>query len=344
MRRTISVFLLVTVILVLIVQIATGLLGQRDFNLEQEAVQEEGVRLSFDPALGFAAPNATLRMMIDAPLDEVVFLYVRLEFDHTKLNLSNEVQITGELTAERVTNKNQANATGQIEVMLALPAGEYGVGPLGTYELASFDFEAVTSESDLPISLEAIDRYWEVVDVENFDVIVDIEPASLVLNPATCGPPAADACADLGATSDEAHHDLMGWSIYEENSPTIPPTGDDTKRFQLLHGDSSLTLSVPHANAPYLLLTEVEDGGCDDSFEIYVNGQGPLYSYQADPTLEGIGVMHIVSVPRELISTTDVLVMYRNTASDSCGYAAVFNSKLILITEHSTYLPLVVRN
>jgi len=142
-----------------------------------------------------------------------------------------------------------------------------------------------------------------------------------------CGTPGYDTCADIGDPTDEAFHNLTGWGQNEIGGPIIPPSGDPSKRYQPLRRESSVRLKVPQPNIPYTLYTEVEDGDCDDSWAIYVDGQGPVYTYYARPLIN-TGLVHQVVIPASFIQDTTVIITFRNLASDSCGLAAVFYVKL----------------
>ena len=141
-----------------------------------------------------------------------------------------------------------------------------------------------------------------------------------------------DSFADLGNPDDEATHNLVGWGDAQgpPENPHVSPSGDRTKRYMLLRGDNSLDLGVPEIGVPYLLVAEVEDGHCTDNFEIHVNGQGPLYCYTG--TNAGTGniavIRHHVIVSQEYITGASVTVTFRNTSTDDCGLAAVYNVKL----------------
>jgi hypothetical protein len=136
-----------------------------------------------------------------------------------------------------------------------------------------------------------------------------------------------DACADIGNPADEAFHYLTGWGANERGGPVIPPSGDPSKRYQPLRGESSVKLEVSQLNIPYTLYTEVEDGGCDDSWAIYINGQGPIYTYYARPLID-TGLAHQVVIPASYFQDTTITITFRNLASDNCGLAAVFYVKL----------------
>lgn len=142
-----------------------------------------------------------------------------------------------------------------------------------------------------------------------------------------CGADGFDACADVGLPADEAYHRMAGWKENEIGGPVIPPSADPSKRYQPLRGEASLVLKIPQAGVPYMLYTEVEDGGCDDSWEIYINGQGPIYTHYANPRTN-LGLAHQVAVSGAYVTGDEVTVTFHNLASDECGLAAVFNVRL----------------
>jgi len=144
---------------------------------------------------------------------------------------------------------------------------------------------------------------------------------------AVCSGSGLDACIDMGDLTDESYHALTGWGSYEQSSPIAGASGDRSKRFQSLNGDNSLTLRVPEANRSYRLVAEIENGGCDDSFAIYVNNQGPIYTYRHDPATTGV-LSHSVAVSPAQVPGRDVRLTIRNLAGDWCGQAAVYNVRL----------------
>lgn len=153
--------------------------------------------------------------------------------------------------------------------------------------------------------------------------------------------PGKDAYADLGNTADEEYHNLQGWSSAYEGAPAV--NGDTTKRYQLWHSDNSVDLFLV-GTAPYTLIAEVEDGGCCDDFQIYVNDHH-LYSYLGGNDLGP--VPHTITIPSEFISSSTVRVTFRNTARDSCGLAGVYNVTIAAAPpsyEQYVYLPIVVKN
>jgi alpha-tubulin suppressor-like RCC1 family protein/N-acetylmuramoyl-L-alanine amidase len=146
----------------------------------------------------------------------------------------------------------------------------------------------------------------------------------------------AGAKADLGNIADEALHNVSDdWDEAQgppDNTYTWP---DRTKRYQPLRGSASVDLfpKSPSALAKeniigYDLVVEVEDGICDDSFQVFLNDSNtpvlPLYT--ADPNKNEV-VQHTVRVPNSSILPVTT-VKFENLATDDCGRAAVYNVEL----------------
>jgi hypothetical protein len=132
----------------------------------------------------------------------------------------------------------------------------------------------------------------------------------------------------MGNPADEAHHNLGGWGeIRRELSFPQEPDADRTARFQLVRLPNLLELAVPQAATPYTLVFRTEDGTCDDSFDVYVNGSGPMYRYRHGVSGDRFPT-HRVPIEASLVMTTTVQVNFHNIAVDNCGYAAVFFAQL----------------
>lgn len=134
----------------------------------------------------------------------------------------------------------------------------------------------------------------------------------------------AGNAADLGNPADESHHALRGWGAINPE-PAVPPEpeADRTSRYQLVRLANSLDLVVSQAAAPYTLVFRTQDGICDDSFDVYVNGNGPLYRYRHRSSSEQFPV-HRVPIEASIVTTTTVNVSFLNVAVDNCGFAAVY--------------------
>ena len=130
---------------------------------------------------------------------------------------------------------------------------------------------------------------------------------------------------DIGDLRGEEGHELEGWAGRWREQPRSP-SGDTTFRYQLLQGRASLKLCITHFGFDHEITTEVQDYGCDDSFEIYVNGFGPRYEFAG--TRSNIVRVHSFPVPSMYLRSYVVTVEYRNTAADTCGAAGVYNVRL----------------
>jgi hypothetical protein len=128
----------------------------------------------------------------------------------------------------------------------------------------------------------------------------------------------------MGDPADEAVHNLRGWGdIRRELSFPPDPGADRTARFQLVRLPNLVELAAPRAGASYVLVFRTEDGTCDDSFDLFVNGSGPIYRYRHGVSGDRFPT-HRVPIDASLVATTIIQVNFHNIAVDNCGYAAVF--------------------
>ena len=137
-----------------------------------------------------------------------------------------------------------------------------------------------------------------------------------------------DAYVDLGNEKDEVNHNLIGWSGIWSNQPKSP-SDDTTFRYQFIRGEASLQLCIPQTGIDYNLITEVQDFGCDDSFDIYINDIGPVYSFKGSQS--DTIIVHRVRIPSAYINSSIVNISFKNTATDECGAAAIYNVELKMV-------------
>lgn len=132
---------------------------------------------------------------------------------------------------------------------------------------------------------------------------------------------------DMGNPSSESKFSLTGWGVAQvpPDQKLISPSGDKTKRYQLLRGNNIIAYPVD-PNHNYRLTAEVEDGGCTDNFQILANGV-LLYNFVAQSGNTTIRI-HTTDIPQTIIKSNGVIIDFRNTATDNCGLAAVFNVKV----------------
>ncbi len=133
--------------------------------------------------------------------------------------------------------------------------------------------------------------------------------------------PGPDNYVDLGNPEDEIFHDPRGWG----GTSGLLPKGyglDRTARYQRLQGSNSVKLFVSQTGVSYSLTFRAEAGLCDDSFEVYVNDNGPLYVYRNKES-SSMKSFHQLTIDASLVADTTVKVTFRNIATDSCGSAAI---------------------
>ncbi|HMF56047.1 MAG TPA: hypothetical protein VK619_06785 [Pyrinomonadaceae bacterium] len=153
------------------------------------------------------------------------------------------------------------------------------------------------------------------------DVSSSIEPKSQAAHQR---PAAADNYVDLGNPEDEQLHNLQGWDAINPGLLPQPTADDRTSRYQTPRGSSSVELFVPQAGMAYTLVFRTEDGSADDSFDVYVNDQGPVYKYRHGGAVGQGYPLHQVNVEASLITDRTVKVRFKNRAHDDWGRAAVY--------------------
>ncbi|HEX8748356.1 MAG TPA: hypothetical protein VF717_14365 [Pyrinomonadaceae bacterium] len=133
--------------------------------------------------------------------------------------------------------------------------------------------------------------------------------------------PAPDNYVDLGNPEDEQFHELRGWSTVNAALPDGLAV-DRTSRYQSVRRSNSVKLFISQSAVPYNLTIRSEAGLCDDSFEVYVNGNGPVYVYKNKEAVR-MKALHRIKLDASVIGGTTVEVTFRNIAEDSCGRAAI---------------------
>lgn len=131
---------------------------------------------------------------------------------------------------------------------------------------------------------------------------------------------------DMGNPQSEASHNLENWGAGSYDSTAVSPSADITYRYQPKGIQAFVTLCVATPGIAYTVTTEVQDFGCDDSFEIFVNySSAPIYRYTG--TRANVVHVHTVAIPAEDIQSHEVVLGFESTSKD-CGFAAVYNIQL----------------
>lgn len=169
---------------------------------------------------------------------------------------------------------------------------------------------------------------WRVKNLRMY-ILLSIILIMLLLKPALSQGDYVDY-VDLGILFSEDIHNANGWGEVPKFNPYTSPSGDNSKHYMAIGGECSVDMDVQELNVPYTLAFEVEDGNCDDSFEVwidneelyYVVGQNYGKNYNDIRTYK-------VKIPAEYLKSSSITVKFKNIASDSCGRAAIYNVGLI---------------
>lgn len=153
-------------------------------------------QLSFSPSTISMPPSANLGVVVNSGSAQIAFARVDISFDSSKVNLSDEIQITGPLKAViGKTSRATANSTGKVTVVVALcnaidiPCSPAPAAPTGTFELFKLPLASNTSQStSASISYDVSTS--QLVDSAQSNVTLTGSSATINLNPSGATPTA----------------------------------------------------------------------------------------------------------------------------------------------------------
>lgn len=148
-------------------------------------------------------------------------------------------------------------------------------------------------------------------------------PDNTRFNTASCTcEPAPTYQVDMGNPESESQVVLSGWG---EPTTLLEASADPTARFQRQGGRATVVFPSVVPGTAYTLTVEVDDGRCDDSFQIAVDDHVLL-----DWTGLGgyVARTHTVTIPAERVTAGELEVEFRNTSTMACGLAGVYNMSL----------------
>lgn len=150
-----------------------------------EAIQAQGqVRLYFSPDTANIPPDAAISLRLDASGELIGFVRAEVNFDQTKVALTQEPVITPLLgTSIEVTSRANANGTGNIVIVLGLSPNDEA--PTGDFELAQLVFTSLTDEPNQSTNLTVNEAGSQIVDTSipnPYQLSIITDPALLVLN------------------------------------------------------------------------------------------------------------------------------------------------------------------
>lgn len=173
--------LLVLLILVLTIPLAIYLIKNNQIFRTGAAAD---VSLSIQPNSAQLPPNTTFKLMADSGNKEVSSLRVKITFDPSVLQLTNEVSTSGEL--EEVITKtpmSEANSTGSITISVAQSESQ-PYGPSGNFEIASMNF-STTSSNETQTQISFDNSEIQIQDSLGSELTTESSPSSLTINQST---------------------------------------------------------------------------------------------------------------------------------------------------------------
>jgi hypothetical protein len=176
-------------------------------------------QLSFSPSTISLPPNANVGVVVNSGSAEIAFARVDITFDSSKMNLTDEINITGPLKAViGKTSKATANSTGKVTVVVALcnaidiPCSPAPTAPTGTFELFKLPLTATTSQSgQATLSYDVTTS--QLVDSAQSNVSLNGTNATINLNQ-------TGSTATPGATNTPTTQPTSGTTITVTPKPT----------------------------------------------------------------------------------------------------------------------------
>ncbi len=143
---------------------------------------QDYARIFFDPALAFLPPDQTFSLMFDSKSYSLAYAKVEITFDHSLINLTDEIQITNNMgNVIKKTSKDEANSTGKIVIVLGVQADNQP--STGLFEFANLPFGIVTTSPHQSINLSVIDQEVQLINININEV--PFTSQSAIINPAT---------------------------------------------------------------------------------------------------------------------------------------------------------------
>jgi hypothetical protein len=139
--------------------------------------------LYLTPATTVLPPDTTFKVMVDAKTNQLGFVRVDLSFNPSNIILTNEIQTSLILSnVVQKTSMTNANSTGKVTLVLALPAENRTNPPTGVIELASLSFKSNTGIPDVTTGITYDNSSIQLVNLATEVIPFTSENASLTLN------------------------------------------------------------------------------------------------------------------------------------------------------------------
>jgi hypothetical protein len=167
---------------------------------------ENTLDLTITPANITMPPSDSVAVILNAQNHQMGFIFVRLNFDKSKINVASDIQTSG--LYEKVvslTTPAQANSTGVITIVLApydpmqhptpptpTPSPTIPTVPSGTIQVATIQFKSMTADANISTAVTFDQSATQLVDFNNAALILNANytNGTILLNPQDTNTPA----------------------------------------------------------------------------------------------------------------------------------------------------------
>jgi Bacterial Ig domain len=134
------------------------------------------------------AGNFDVWINADSP---VAFVNIKISFDPSLVNMTNEITTTGLNTVIQKTSMAEANSTGNVSIVLGLDPSQLNNPPTGTFQVASMTFNANTANPDITTAISFNAGQMQLVAIDQSVFALTTTNLNLVLNPTATPTPSA---------------------------------------------------------------------------------------------------------------------------------------------------------
>lgn len=256
------------------------------------------VAVSFSPSQSTLPPDRQFDIMLNSGTTKVAFARVVYTFDRTKVQLRNEIQITGVLTTVvEKTSMSTANAQGRAVVVVGLPPNT--TYPTGVFKIATFTLGSVATTSTTG-QLNFVATDMQIVEEAGSAMVITATSASLTLSSSNVTPTLQAPTLTPTRTPTV--------TLTPTRTPTQTPTRTPTP-------SQPVPTNTPLPNSTQvgvtLLLHGIGSGG-DNASPTSGGNTNPLRT-QRNVTIE------IYNGQNQLILTKDGFINYQSTSGNFTG-------------------------
>lgn len=183
----------------------------------------------FVPTTSNLETNQSLSLRINSLSSNIGFVRVVFSFDNTKINLSGEITHTSPFDTEvEKTTMSDANATGHVTLVFAIPPTKAGEAPAGNFEIAAVQVQVLSGTPNDTTTLTFNSFTMQLVDMQNTVLLFDVENPTYTLNFVPTPTPTVSLTSTLSPTSTPLVTITPLPSVTNTPTATLTPTNSPT--------------------------------------------------------------------------------------------------------------------